>query len=304
MLQFSKFKVFSIFFVIVLGLFFFVPNFISKNLISFEPKRFTLGLDLQGGSYLLLEIDTKPILEQTFQSKIIEIKKKLRKNNIVYSGFKIKKGNLVFNYKSEEGKIKSLLNEKDINLLSNGSKEFIIYVEQNQIKLEFTKEFFDLIKKNALEQSLEIVRNRIDELGTKEPTIIAQGSDRILVELPGLKDPAYIKSLLGKTAKLTFRFLAINEKEQFGVDILKSNIDPSRTYKVEKKIIISGENLIDAQPGFDQINNSSVVNFKLDTFGAKKFGFITKKNIGRNLAIVIDNEVVSAPVIRLSLIHI
>ena len=298
MLQFSKFKVFSIFFVIVLGLFFFVPNFISKNLISFEPKRFTLGLDLQGGSYLLLEIDTKPILEQTFQSKIIEIKKKLRKNNIVYSGFKIKKGNLVFNYKSEEGKIKSLLNEKDINLLSNGSKEFIIYVEQNQIKLEFTKEFFDLIKKNALEQSLEIVRNRIDELGTKEPTIIAQGSDRILVELPGLKDPAYIKSLLGKTAKLTFRFLAINEKEQFGVDILKSNTDPSRTYKVEKKIIISGENLIDAQPGFDQINNSSVVNFKLDTFGAKKFGFITKKNIGRNLAIVIDNEVVSAPVIR------
>ena len=298
MLQFSKFKVFSIFFVIVLGLFFFVPNFISKNLISFEPKRFTLGLDLQGGSYLLLEIDTKPILEQTFQSKIIEIKKKLRKNNIVYSGFKIKKGNLVFNYKSEEGKIKSLLNEKDINLLSNGSKEFIIYVEQNQIKLEFTKEFFDLIKKNALEQSLEIVRNRIDELGTKEPTIIAQGSDRILVELPGLKDPAYIKSLLGKTAKLTFRFLAINEKDQFGVDILKSNTDQSRTYKVEKKIIISGENLIDAQPGFDQINNSSVVNFKLDTFGAKKFGFITKKNIGRNLAIVIDNEVVSAPVIR------
>ena len=298
MLQFSKFKVFSIFLVIVLGLFFFVPNFISKNLISFEPKRFTLGLDLQGGSYLLLEIDTKPILEQTFQSKIIEIKKKLRKNNIVYSGFKIKKGNLVFNYKSEESKIKSLLNEKDINLLSNGSKEFSVSAEQNQIKLEFTKEFFDLIKKNALEQSLEIVRNRIDELGTKEPTIIAQGSDRILVELPGLKDPAYIKSLLGKTAKLTFRFLAINEKEQFGVDILKSNTDPSRTYKVEKKIIISGENLIDAQPGFDQINNSSVVNFKLDTFGAKKFGFITKKNIGRNLAIVIDNEVVSAPVIR------
>ena len=115
-----------------------------------------------------------------------------------------------------------------------------------------------MIKKNALEQSLEIVRNRIDELGTKEPTIIAQGSDRILVELPGLKDPAYIKSLLGKTAKLTFRFLAINE-EQFGVDILKSNTDPSRTYKVEKKIIISGENLIDAQPGFDQINNSSVI---------------------------------------------
>ena len=97
-----------------------------------------------------------------------------------------------------------------------------------------------MIKKNALEQSLEIVRNRIDELGTKEPTIIAQGSDRILVELPGLKDPAYIKSLLGKTAKLTFRFLAINEKEQFGVDILKSNIDPVELTS-RKKIIISGE---------------------------------------------------------------
>ena len=99
-----------------------------------------MGLDLQGGSYLLLEIDTKPILEQTFQSKIIEIKKKLRKQYCLF-WFKIKKGNLVFNYKSEESKIKSLLNEKDINLLSNGSKEFSVSAEQNQIKLEFTKEF-------------------------------------------------------------------------------------------------------------------------------------------------------------------
>ena len=104
--------------------------------------------------------------------------------------------------------------------------------------------------------------------------------------------------MLGKTAKLTFRFLVNNEKDEFGYELLNDKTNYEKKYRVEKKIIISGENLIDAQPGFDQTTNSSVVNFKLDTFGAKKFAFITKKNIGRFLAIIIDDEVVSAPVIR------
>ncbi len=298
MLYFSKLKIFSIFIVILIGFIFFIPNFVNHEYFNKNIKKFNLGLDLQGGSYLLLEIDSKPLVQQKIQNKILEIKKELRKNKISYSSFNLNNKIVSFDIKSNSDKILLVLNKNKINYLPDGSKEFNIEQNNGKIILKFSNNFISNIKKNALEQSLEIVRNRIDEIGTKEPTIIAQGKDRILVELPGLRDPSGIKSLLGKTAKLTFRFLVNNEKAEFGFELLNDKSNNEKKYKVEKKIIVSGENLIDAQPGFDQTTNSSVVNFKLDTFGAKKFAFITKKNIGRFLAIIIDDEVVSAPVIR------
>jgi len=183
--------------------------------------------------------------------------------------------------------------------INQTGKEFEININANIITLNFTTDLINLIKKNALEQSIEIVRNRVDEIGTKEPNIVTRGVDRVLVELPGLKDPSEIKKLLGKTAKLTFRFLSNqNAEDGMGSEVLSAANNKELKYNVERKIIISGENLIDAQPGFDQISNSSVVNFKLDNLGAKKFALSTKNNIGRNLAIILDNEVVSAPVIR------
>ena len=298
MLYFSKLKIFSIFIVILIGFIFFIPNFVNHEYFNKNIKKFNLGLDLQGGSYLLLEIDSKPLVQQKIQNKILEIKKELKKNKISYSSFNLNNKIVSFDIKSNSDKILLVLNKNKINYLPDGSKEFNIEQNNGKIILNFSNNFISNIKKNALEQSLEIVRNRIDEIGTKEPTIIAQGKDRILVELPGLRDPSGIKSLLGKTAKLTFRFLVNNEKAEFGFELLNDKSNNEKKYKVEKKIIVSGENLIDAQPGFDQTTNSSVVNFKLDTFGAKKFAFITKKNIGRFLAIIIDDEVVSAPVIR------
>ena len=296
MLHFSKLKIFSIIIIILIGFIFFIPNFVDYKYFNKYTNKFNLGLDLQGGSYLLLEINSKPLVQQKIQNKILEIKKELRKNS--YSSFNLDNKIVSFNVKRNSDKIFSILNKNKINYLPDGSKEFIIEKKNTKIVIKFSDNFVNNIKKNALEQSLEIVRNRIDEIGTKEPTIIAQGKDRILVELPGLKDPSGIKSLLGKTAKLTFRFLVNNEKDEFGYELLNDKTNYEKKYRVEKKIIISGENLIDAQPGFDQTTNSSVVNFKLDTFGAKKFAFITKKNIGRFLAIIIDDEVVSAPVIR------
>ena len=298
MLHFSKLKIFSIIIIILIGFIFFIPNFVDYKYFNKYTNKFNLGLDLQGGSYLLLEINSKPLVQQKIQNKILEIKKELRKNKISYSSFNLDNKIVSFNVKRNSDKIFSILNKNKINYLPDGSKEFIIEKKNTKIVIKFSDNFINNIKKNALEQSLEIVRNRIDEIGTKEPTIIAQGKDRILVELPGLKDPSGIKSLLGKTAKLTFRFLVNNEKDEFGYELLNDKTNYEKKYRVEKKIIISGENLIDAQPGFDQTTNSSVVNFKLDTFGAKKFAFITKKNIGRFLAIIIDDEVVSAPVIR------
>ena len=298
MLHFSKLKISSIIIIILIGFIFFIPNFVDYKYFNKYTNKFNLGLDLQGGSYLLLEINSKPLVQQKIQNKILEIKKELRKNKISYSSFNLDNKIVSFNVKRNSDKIFSILNKNKINYLPDGSKEFIIEKKNTKIVIKFSDNFVNNIKKNALEQSLEIVRNRIDEIGTKEPTIIAQGKDRILVELPGLKDPSGIKSLLGKTAKLTFRFLVNNEKDEFGYELLNDKSNNEKKYRVEKKIIISGENLIDAQPGFDQTTNSSVVNFKLDTFGAKKFAFITKKNIGRFLAIIIDDEVVSAPVIR------
>ena len=298
MLHFSKLKISSIIIIILIGFIFFIPNFVDYKYFNKYTNKFNLGLDLQGGSYLLLEINSKPLVQQKIQNKILEIKKELRKNKISYSSFNLDNKIVSFNVKRNSDKIFSILNKNKINYLPDGSKEFIIEKKNTKIVIKFSDNFVNNIKKNALEQSLEIVRNRIDEIGTKEPTIIAQGKDRILVELPGLKDPSGIKSLLGKTAKLTFRFLVNNEKDEFGYELLNDKTNYEKKYRVEKKIIISGENLIDAQPGFDQTTNSSVVNFKLDTFGAKKFAFITKKNIGRFLAIIIDDEVVSAPVIR------
>jgi len=300
-LYFSRFKVFSIFLIFIFGVYFFIPNFLSlNNNFFFTDKKVNLGLDLQGGSYILLEIDSKPLIDQKIQAKSLDLRRELRKKNINYNNFIVGINSLSFNFNpNQRNLVNELLSDSSINSnIGTSGKELTISVDNDKVNIIFTNELLNLIKKNALEQSIEIVRNRIDELGTKEPNIITRGSDRILVELPGLKDPSEIKKLLGKTAKLTFRFLSnSNDENSLGVEILNS---PKKDFKynVEKRIIISGENLIDAQPGFDQLSNSSVVNFKLDNLGSRKFALASKNNIGRNLAIVLDNEVISAPVIR------
>ena len=301
MLYFSRFKVFSILLVFIFGIYFFIPNIlpISSNIL-FSNKKVNLGLDLQGGSYLLLEIDSKPLIEQKLQSKSLELRRELREKNLIYTNFRSEKDSLLFNFKLDQrNTLEQFLNDKVINpIISSTGREFSAIYQSDTVAITFTVDLLNLIKKNALEQSIEIVRNRIDELGTKEPNIITRGLDRILVELPGLKDPGEIKKLLGKTAQLNFRFLSnSNIDSSLGVDILNS---PKKDiqYNVEKRIIVSGENLIDAQPGFDQLTNASVVNLKLDNLGARKFAMASKDNIGRNLAIVLDNEVISAPVIR------
>ena len=147
------------------------------------------------------------------------------------------------------------------------------------------------INNSALKQSIEIVRRRIDDVGTKEPTILQRGEKRILVELPGLKDPERIKVLLGKTAQLNFRL--VTENNEFGTDELIA--ENGEKLNISKRIIMSGENLIDAQPSIQNQNNEPTVSFTLDRLGAQKFGRATTDNVGKRLAIVLDGEIVSAP---------
>jgi len=163
--------------------------------------------------------------------------------------------------------------------------------------LEFSKYGLIEIKSASQDQAIEIVRRRVDEVGTNEPNILKRGNDRILVELPGLDDPMRIKSLLGKTANLTFRFITQDGNKTFGVE--KMFFENSEdTASVSKRIILNGENLLDAQPSFNNQTNEAVVSFTLDRVGAKRFGKATSTGIGKQLAIVLDGKIVSSPVIR------
>ena len=165
------------------------------------------------------------------------------------------------------------------------------------LKINFSKQGLVALKTSSQDQAIEIVRRRIDEVGTNEPNILKRGNNRILVELPGLDDPMRVKSLLGKTANLTFRFVTNDENDGFGVEKLKYE-DGTDEATVSKRIIISGDNLLDAQPQMDTQSNQTVVSFSLDRVGAKRFGKATSTGIGKQLAIVLDGKIISAPVIR------
>ena len=298
MLNFSKINALIIYFIFLLFTVFAFLNFQSKDNLYFE-KKINLGLDLQGGSYLLLEINSDTLVQEKIQDKVIPIKRLLKENNINYSNFIINNKSLSINI-SDLKKFDLLFNSRKNNLINpyiENYNSFELAYKKNsndQIEIAFSKFGLLAINNSALKQSIEIVRRRIDDVGTKEPTILQRGEKRILIELPGLKDPERIKTLLGKTAQLNFRL--VKENNEFGVDKLIS--ENGEELKVSKRIIMSGENLIDAQPNINNQNNEPTVSFTLDRLGAQKFGRATTDNIGKRLAIVLDGEIVSAPSIN------
>ena len=301
MLYFSKLR---IVFIVLISLFFIIiasSNFLKVN-NNLLDKKINLGLDLQGGSYLLLEIDNDPIIEQKLQNLTIIIRNFFKEKNIKINNMKLLEKVLLFNVKDEDKQL-VLDSFKDENSEINPyyatfkSHQFDIVEENNFLKISYSKQGLVELKTSSQDQALEIVRRRIDEIGTNEPNILKRGNDRILVELPGLDDPMRIKSLLGKTANLTFRFVSNNNESTFGTEILEYE-DSEDEENVSKRIILSGENLLDAQPRMDSENNETVVSFTLDRVGAKRFGKATSKGIGKQLAIVLDGKIISAPVIR------
>ncbi len=297
MLNFSKINILLIYFIFLAVGFFSLLNFQSTN-NNFLNKKVNLGLDLQGGSYLLLEINSDPLIKQKIQSKVIPVKKILKENNLNYSNFKIGDKKLSFSLNDAE-KFKLLFFSKKDNSLNPyiekyNSYELDLEINKNKIEILFSKYGLLTINNSALNQSIEIVRRRIDDVGTKEPTILQRGEKRILVELPGLKDPERIKNLLGKTAQLNFRL--VEDNEEFGVEKLVSEI--GEQLNVSKRIVMSGDNLIDAQPNFNNQSNQPTVSFTLDRVGAQKFGRATTDNVGRRLAIVLDGKIISAPSIN------
>ena len=301
MLYFSKLKLVIIYFIIAILTFFSLTNLIGTSENYLLSKKVNLGLDLQGGSYLLLEVDSEPIIKQNLQGKLITLRKILKEKKIKYKNLELKNNNISFILpeKDIENFTNFLLNkENSINIYYDKYKsyELELSADNNLIKLFYTKFGIIEIEKASLDQSLEIVRKRIDEVGTKDPTIIRRGSNRILIELPGLDDPNRIKKLLGKTANLTFRLVS-DEEKNFGSELLFFE-DGSGELNVSKRVIMSGDNLINARPSFNNQNNETIVSFSLDRVGTKKFGRATAKNVGKRLAIILDNEIISAPQIR------
>ncbi len=301
MLYFSKLRIIvvsliSLFFILIASANFFK---FENNLLS---KKINLGLDLQGGSYLLLEIDNTPVIEQKLQNLTITIRNYFKKKNIRLKNLKLSNQTLTFSVNDEfkqEVLDQFTSEESDINPYYPRFKSHQLEIlEVNDIfNVNFSKQGIVKLKTSSQDQALEIVRRRIDEIGTNEPNILKRGNDRILVELPGLDDPMRIKSLLGKTANLTFRFVTNNKEDSFGVEKLKFEEDDEEAF-VSKRIIMSGDNLLDAQPRVDSETNETIVSFTLDRVGAKRFGKATSTGIGKQLAIVLDGKIISAPVIR------
>ena len=301
MLYFSKTRIILISLISLLFIYVASSNFIKFD-DNFFNKKINLGLDLQGGSYLLLEIDNDPIIIQKLQNTTSAIRNLLNDKKINFTDLKINEKNIFFNIKeNNHERVKLLFSDENSEINpyfpQYKSHQFDLSTQGDEFKLEFSKYGIVDIKGSSQDQAIEIVRRRVDEVGTNEPNILKRGNNRILVELPGLDDPMRIKSLLGKTANLTFRFVTQNVNETFGVEKLFYE-DNSDTALVNKRIILSGENLLDAQPQMNNQTNETVVSFTLDRVGAKRFGKATSTGIGKQLAIVLDGKIVSAPVIR------
>ena len=301
MLYFSKLR---IIFISLLSLFFIIVT--SSNFISFENnflnKKIILGLDLQGGSYLLLEIDNEPVIEQKLQNTTSLFRSYFKDKNIKIRNLNLENQTIKFSVDENlKQQIIDIFNDENSEINPYyprfKSHQFDLLDQGNYFDVKFSNQGLIEIKTSSQDQALEIVRRRIDEIGTNEPNILKRGNDRVLVELPGLDDPSRIKSLLGKTANLTFRFVSQNEEDSFGVEKLKYENGLDEDF-VSKRIILSGDNLLDAQPRMNNQTNETIVSFTLDRVGAKRFGKATSTGIGKQLAIVLDGKIISAPVIR------
>ena len=301
MLYFSKLRIISISFICLFFIFVASNNLFSPDKRFFD-KKINLGLDLQGGSYLLLEIDNSPVIEQKLQNTTTTIRTYFKDKGIRIGNLNL--SNQKISFTAEEQFKQSVIDEfnnenSEINPYYPRFKshQFDLVDLGNSLELNFSKQGLVELKTSSQDQALEIVRRRIDEIGTNEPNILKRGNDRVLVELPGLDDPKRIKSLLGKTANLTFRFVSNDNQDSFGVEKLKHENGIDEDF-VSKRIILSGDNLLDAQPRMDNQNNETVVSFTLDRVGAKRFGKATSANIGRQLAIILDGKIIRVHIIR------
>ncbi len=295
-MNFSKTKVIFVLAVCLFSILISLGNFFNFGI--FSSNRVHLGLDLKGGSQILLKIDYDDYIKEQLKSTVAELRDEFRKNRIrVIPRMRLnvvgeKKENYIYlatTGEKENKEIQKILKKINPDLVVEKDSD-------DNLSIKYDKSSLNAIKYKLLQQSIEIVRRRIDETGTKEPIIQAQGRDRILLQVPGMESPDELKAVLGKTAKMTFHFVNMNVANDSAlppnVEKLKE-MNGNYEYYIDKNVILNGDLLQDANVTFSE--GKPAVAFKFNSLGAKKFAEITKKGVGRILAIVLDNEVVTAP---------
>lgn len=292
----------------LMGVIFCIPNMVSSNVFQKLPSwlqhTVNLGLDLRGGSHLQLEVDLKAVNAEFLNNLLADVRSSLRKENVGYLNLRIESREsnptLFFELRdlTHQSKINSIIKKIDPSLLTNISPEGHVTINVDPVIAQNRS-------KPIIEQSIEVIRRRIDETGTKEPTILRQGSDRIIVQLPGVDNPQEVKKRLGQTAKMTFHMVDSGAQntghagpDSTMMDYIRNSEESNHQIAVKNQISVSGEHLIDAQATTDPQTGGIGVALRFNNIGARKFAEISASNIGRQFAIVLDGKVLTAPVFR------
>src|ERR1700754_2843704 len=317
MLYFSRWKALAIILTALVVCLCAVPNFFPQERIKTWPlwaqRHIVLGLDLQGGSYLLLEVDSNYVKKEKVDQVRDDVRRVLREAKIPYQGLVARADSAEVRITREQDVSTALTKLRELSqplggLLSSTGQRSLEVSEAGGglIRLTVPQAAITERIRQTIEQSIQIVERRVNQLGTVEPVIQRQGTDRILVQVPGLQDPTELKRILGKTAKMEFRMVdttvppdqALQGRAPPDSEILWSSTSPKTPYVIKKQVLVSGGDLTDAQPGFDQRTGEPIVSFRFNTSGSRKFAQATLENVGQPFAIVLDDEVISAPVIR------
>ena len=315
MLFFSRWKAISVLLTAIVICLFAVPNFFPDRVVQRWPawaqRHIVLGLDLQGGSHLLLEVDSNAVRKEKVQTLLDDVRRVLREARIGYTGLVARGDSVEVRIREGADPQVALAKLRELSqpiggVLGGGGQRTVNIADLGGglIRLTLTPAAITERIRQSVDQSIQIVERRVNELGTVEPSIQREGVDRILVQVPGLQDPTHLKDIIGKTAKLTFRLVDVSISPDQAIqngpppdsEILKDHNQVP--YVIQKRIMVSGEDLTDAQPGFDQRTSEPIVTFRFNSNGARRFAQVTQENVGRPFAIVLDNEVISAPVIR------
>ena len=316
MMSISRWKIIAVTLATIFGLLFTLPNLLPASTLSampawFPKQKLNLGLDLQGGSYLLLEVDTNALRAERLVNLAEEVGTTLRGAGVEITD-PTQTGGIISVRITDAGKVDEAVNTLRRNVGAPlagaiGGTDVIISTRPDQrIEVTFAPQAQAADAAKAVDQSIEIIRRRIDSLGTKEPAIIRQGTNRIVVQAPGESDPERLKNIIGQTAKLTFQMV---DETTTPEDIAAGRVPrrmmqlPSEdgyaaNYILERRVLVSGEMLTDARQAFDQQTGRPEVSFRFNGQGARRFGDATAKNIGKRFAIVLDNKVISAPTIQ------
>ena len=313
MMNLARWKVILVVLATALGLLFTLPNLLPPKVVEglpgFLPKStLHLGLDLQGGSDLLYSIDTVALRNERLTNMAEDIRTNLHNKNIDFTDLAVVNGEIGLRI-TDPNQINDAANTLRQAVGSPlqgvaGARDVTVSTAADQrLRVAFVPAAFDAEVQRAVEQNQEVIRRRIDQMGTKEPDISRRGKDRIDIQVAGESDPEHLKSVIGQTAKLSFQMLDENVSPEDiaagrippGDEVLVSTDGRSPQYIVKKRQVVTGEMLTNASAGFDQQSGGSEVELRFNGIGAKRFGDVTRQNVGKRFAIVLDKKVLSAP---------